>query len=200
MHGSSGLGSRTVLPRKRAGVLVAVLATLCLAGCSARNPTAAVGKVPRSSTTSGTRVTTTTAPSTASVVSGEALAAYRGMWADMVVAARTADYQDPILAQHASGAALSVLVQGLYSYKQQGLVGMGTPVTHPTITSLTPAADPTQANVSDCFDDTHWLAYKATGGLANNVPGGHRQVSAVVTDLDGIWKVTQLDTGAEGSC
>jgi hypothetical protein len=54
--------------------------------------------------------------------------------------------------------------------------------------------------VSDCFDDTHWLAYKATGGLENNVPGGHRKISAVVTDIDGTWKVTQLDTGAEGSC
>jgi hypothetical protein len=122
------------------------------------------------------------------------------MWADMVSAARTADYQDPVLADHATGVALSTLVQGLYSYRQQGLVIMGKPVTHPTVTSLTPAAEPTQANVSDCFDDTHWLAYKATGGLANNVPGGHRKISAVVTDIDGTWKVTQLDTGAEGSC
>jgi hypothetical protein len=118
----------------------------------------------------------------------------------MVIAARAADYQDPTLSLYASGAALSTLVQGLYSYRQQGLVIMGTPVTHPIVTSLTPSADPTQANVSDCFDDTHWLAYKTTGGLENNVPGGHRQVSAVVTDIDGTWKVTQLDTGAEGSC
>jgi hypothetical protein len=122
------------------------------------------------------------------------------MWADMVNAARTADYQDPILNDHAWGAGLSTLVQGLFSYRQQGIVIMGTPVTHPTITSVTPTADPTQANVSDCFDDTHWLAYKATGGLENNVPGGHRQVSAVVTKINGTWKVTQLDTGAEGSC
>lgn len=128
------------------------------------------------------------------------MAAYRGMWSDMVIAARAADYQDPTLSLYASGAALSTLVQGLYSYRQQGLVIMGTPVTHPIVTSLTPSADPTQANVSDCFDDTHWLAYKTTGGLENNVPGGHRQVSAVVTDIDGTWKVTQLDTGAEGSC
>jgi hypothetical protein len=150
-------------------------------------------------------VTTTSTPTSSlgtpsSRAAGNALAAYRGMWAEMVVAARTADYQDPILAQHASGAALSTLVQGLYSYRQQGLVIMGTPVTHPTVTSLTPSADPTQANVSDCFDDTHWLAYKTTGGLENNVPGGHRQVTAVVSDIGGTWKVTQLDTGAEGSC
>src|ERR1700733_5468632 len=118
------------------------------------------------------------------------------MWMDMASAARTADYQDPILAQHASGAALSTLVQGLYSYRQQGLVIMGTPVAHPGVTWLPPATDPTQASLSYCFDDTHWLAYKATGGLENNGPGGHRQVSAVVTDINGVWKVTQLDTGA----
>ena len=103
----------------------------------------------------------------------------------MVSAARTADYQDPVLADHATGAALSTLVQGLYSYRQQGLVIMGTPVTHPTVTSVTPATDTTQVNVSDCFDDTHWLAYKATGGLENNVPGGHRKISAVVTTSTG---------------
>lgn len=155
---------------------------------------------PSASTTRGTSRSTSSPSAPSSRAAGNALAAYRGMWADMVAAARTADYQDPILMQHASGAALSTLVQGLYSYRQQGLVIMGTPVTHPTVTSLTPSADPTQANVSDCFDDTHWLAYKTTGGLENNVPGGHRQVTAVVSDIGGTWKVTQLDTGAEGSC
>jgi hypothetical protein len=177
-------------------------APLTLSACGGGSHSAGNSSV---TTTSGSSSrdapTSTSSPSTpSSRAAGNALAAYRGMWANMVVAARTADYQDPILAQHASGAALSTLVQGLYSYRQQGLVIMGTPVTHPTVTSLTPSADPTQANVSDCFDDTHWLAYKATGGLENNAPGGHRQVSAVVTDLNGIWKVTQLNTGAEGSC
>jgi hypothetical protein len=152
------------------------------------------------STSRDTRTSTSSPSKSSSGAAANALAAYRGMWTDMVTAARTADYQDPVLADHATGAALSTLVQGLYSYRQQGIVIMGTPVTHPTIISLTPAADPTQANVSDCFDDTHWLAYKATGGLEDNVPGGHRQISAVVTDIAGTWKVAQLDTGAEGSC
>jgi hypothetical protein len=177
-------------------------APLTLSACGGGSHSAGNSSV---TTTSGSSSrdapTSTSSPSTPSLrAAGNALAAYRGMWANMVVAARTADYQDPILAQHASGAALSTLVQGLYSYRQQGLVIMGTPVTHPTVTSLTPSADPTQANVSDCFDDTHWLAYKTTGGLENNVPGGHRQVTAVVSDIGGTWKVTQLDTGAEGSC
>jgi hypothetical protein len=177
-------------------------APLTLSACGGGSHSADDSSVTTTSDSSSRDTSTPTSSlgTPSSRAAGNALAAYRGMWAEMVVAARTADYQDPILAQHASGAALSTLVQGLYSYRQQGLVIMGTPVTHPTVTSLTPSADPTQANVSDCFDDTHWLAYKTTGGLENNVPGGHRQVTAVVSDIGGTWKVTQLDTGAEGSC
>lgn len=122
------------------------------------------------------------------------------MWQDMAAAGRTANYEDPALADHASGAALSTLVRGLYSYKRSGWVIKGTPVTHAHVTSLTPADDPTRAAVTDCFDDTHWLVYKASGGLADNTPGGHRRVTAVLQKADGTWKVTQLNTGAEGSC
>jgi hypothetical protein len=174
--------------------------TLSACGASSQSDSGSSVTKPSVSTSRDTSTPTSASTKAQSIAEGEALVAYRGMWADMASAARTADYQDPILAQHASGAALSVLVQGLYSYRQEGLVIMGTPVTHATITSVAPAANPTVANVSDCFDDTHWLAYKASGGLENNVPGGHRQVSAVVTDTNGTWKVTTLETGAEGSC
>lgn len=122
------------------------------------------------------------------------------MWADMAAAARTADYRSPGLAQHAAGAALSQLVRGLYAYRQQGLVIKGRPVTHPTVTALSPTGDPTRATVSDCFDDTGWLVYRASGGLKNNIPGGHRHVAATLQDFGGTWKVTRLDTGVEGSC
>jgi hypothetical protein len=186
--------------RAMACVVVATV-PFALSACSADShlardsaPTTSHSKTGDTSTSTASTIAIT------SKVDREALAAYRGMWADMVSAARTADYQDPVLADHATGAALSTLVQGLYSYRQQGLVIMGAPATHPTVTSVTPATDPIQVNVSDCFNDTHWLAYKATGGLENNVPGGHRQVTAVVTNSDGTWKVAQLDTGAEGSC
>lgn len=122
------------------------------------------------------------------------------MWADEVAAARTADYQSPLLAHHAAGAALSLLIRGLYSYRLQHLVIKGQLVTHPVVTSLSPPGAPTEATVLDCSDDTHWLVYRAAGGLENNIPGGRRRVTAVVRDLGGVWKVTQLNTGAEGSC
>ena len=142
----------------------------------------------------------TTTPSVAdptSIVRSAVISAYNAMWMDMAAAAKTANYQDPVLANHASGAALSTLVRGLYSYRHQGLVIMGTLVTHPRVTALSPTAD---ASVIDCIDDTHWLVYKKTGGLENNVPGGRRRVTATLAQLGGVWKVTVLDSGAEGSC
>jgi hypothetical protein len=128
------------------------------------------------------------------------MSAYKAMWNDMAAAAKTANYQDPVLANHASGAALSTLVRGLYDYQRRGLVIMGTLVTHPHLTALSPPADATSATVIDCIDDTHWLVYKKTGGLENHVPGGHRKVTASLAQRSGIWKVTVLNSGAEGSC
>src|SRR3712207_8780642 len=55
---------------------------------------------------SSATTTPTASPSPSPSAEDEALAAYRGMWQDMVVAARTSDYQSPLLARHATGPAL----------------------------------------------------------------------------------------------
>jgi hypothetical protein len=130
----------------------------------------------------------------------EALAAYQAMWANMVTAARTSDYQSPLLPEDASGNALSVLVQGLAKNQQQGIVTKGEPALHPQVTSLSPTGDPNQATISDCFDDTHWLEYRTSGGLVNNAPGGRRATTAILMKTNGTWKVTQLAVQATGTC
>ena len=158
-------------------------------------------KPPTHTTTPASSATTiSSAADPTSIVQSAVMSAYDSMWKDMAAAAKTANYQDPVLANHASGAALSTLVRGLYTYQHRGLVIMGTLVTHPRVTALSPSADATSATVIDCIDDTHWLVYKKTGGLENNVPGGHRRVTATLARLGGNWKVTVLDSGAEGSC
>jgi hypothetical protein len=151
---------------------------------------------------SATPTTSASSPSIspASMASAAALTAYEGMWQAEQTAALTADYRSPLLEQHATGSALSVLVRGLYSLKLQHLVIRGHLGVHPHITALNPAAAPTTASILDCSDDTHWLVYKAAGGLQNNVPGGHRRITATVTETAGVWKVTTLNTGAEGTC
>jgi hypothetical protein len=172
-----------------AGLLVCVSA-LAVAGCG--SSTSSVATTVRSSTSTST--TQVTGPAAA------ALAAYRGMWADMVIASRSSDYQSPLLPQKATGQALSLLVQGLAKNQQQGIVTKGEPVLHPQVTALSPQANPTQATISDCFDATHWLEYKNNGGLANSTPGGRHSTTAIVVDEGGVWKVSQLAVQAAGAC
>ncbi|MDP9335955.1 MAG: hypothetical protein M3Q30_21970 [Actinomycetota bacterium] len=160
------------------------------------------------STSSASRRSTSTARSirsstlsAADAARGRVVATYNAMWRDMAVAAATADYQSPQLAQHAAGNALSLLVRGLYTNLRMGVVVKGQPVTHPTVASLTPTSEPTSAAISDCFDDTNSLNYKATTGeLQNNVPGGRHQTTATVKETNGAWKVTELQVGAVGTC
>jgi hypothetical protein len=141
--------------------------------------------------------TTTTHPPD---VSASVVRAYRGMWADLVTAARTSDFQSARLSQHTSGDALTLFVQGLARDQLHGIVTRGEPVLHPVVASLSPSASPTRAKVTDCFDDTHWVEYKTSGGLAKNAPGGRRATTADLKNVGGVWKVTSLSVGATGTC
>jgi hypothetical protein len=118
----------------------------------------------------------------------------------MVIASRTSDYQSPLLPQHASGAALSLLIQGLAKDQEEGVVAKGRPTLHPEVTSLSPVANPTEATITDCFNDTGWLEYKTGGGLQNKVPGGRHDTTAIVTNTNDVWKVTELAVQNSGTC
>ena len=178
----------------RLGVIALLGAALLLTGCDGGSP----GPSPTSSVSDASP--TTAPPSPADVAKSQALAAYQAMWSDMAVAARTADYRSPLLPHHAARKALSILVRGLYTDKRMGIVVKGKPVTHARVVALSPPANPTKAQIVDCFDGRHWLTYKVTGGLQNNVPGGFHRTTATVADVGGVWKVTQLHVEASGTC
>jgi hypothetical protein len=148
---------------------------------------------------SPTAAPTTPAPSPVGA-GAKVLAAYQSMWSDLVTAAQTSDYQSPLLPQHATGAALTLLVQGLARDQLNGIVTRGKSVHHPEVTSLTPAGSPTQATVADCFDDTHWLEYTTAGALAKNTPGGRRATTAHLLEKSGAWKVSDITIQATGTC
>ena len=159
-------GPRAALGRgshlSRLTIYVALLAVpVTLAACSG-SPSG----TPSPSTTRP--AATTTQPPTGA--SAQALSAYRAMWSDMVVVSRTSDYQSPLLSSHAAGDALAVLIHDLAKNQQAGLVTKGRIELSPQVTSLTPSASPTQATISDCVNDTHWLNYKSGGGLADRTP------------------------------
>jgi hypothetical protein len=147
-----------------------------------------------------TAMPTTTTPETAAQASTAALAAYRGMWGDLVSAARTSDYRSPTLGDHTTGQALTLFVQGLARDQLHGIVTDGHVTLDPVVGSTAPSADPTRVTVTDCVDDSHWVEYTTSGGRAANPAGGRRRTTAVVARRPGAWKVTQLTVGAVGSC
>ena len=167
-------------------------ATIVLASCGS-----GPSKDAASTTLRSVPSTTTTQPTGAAAL---ALAAYRGMWTDMVIASRTSNYQSPLLPQYASGTALSTLVQGLAKNQRAGIVTKGRPSMNPQLISFAPIGDPTQVTVTDCFSDVHWLDYKKSGGLEDSTPGGRHATSALVIDLAGTWKVTELAIQQSGTC
>jgi hypothetical protein len=142
------------------------------------------------------RATTPPNPSALSPVA-QAIAAYDAMWSEVAEASYTADYQAPYLTDHLAGQALTTITENMAVEQYQGVVARGSPVLHPVVTTATP----TSVHLSDCLDDRGWLQYNAaTGALLNSVPGGFSATTATVTDENGIWKVTQLNTGNEGTC
>ena len=129
------------------------------------------------------------------------LDSYRSMWADLVTAARTSDYDSPLLRQHASGNALTLFVQGLARDNLHGIITKGEPaLLDPKVTSLSPAAGPPHATVSDCVDDSKWVEFTTSGKRAKNPAGGRRATTATMSRVSGTWKTTELTVGAVGTC
>ncbi|WP_232237280.1 MULTISPECIES: hypothetical protein [Actinoalloteichus] len=129
------------------------------------------------------------------------MAAYEGMWAAFVAAGTTAHWQDPALATHATGQALSTLTRGLYADAYNGLVTRGEPILDPTVSSAEPAGDPTTVIVTDCGDGSNWLKYTAEGQLADDEPGGRRRINAIVErQPNHDWMVTDFGVHEVGTC
>lgn len=126
----------------------------------------------------------------------EALATYRAMWRDLAEASKTSDASSPRLDDHAGGAAVEFMKQGLRSAKEDQVVIKGTPRLQPAVVSGTER----KVSLRDCVDSTHWLEYKLNGELKNSTPGGHSKAEATVEREGDQWEVTQLSVYRSGSC
>jgi hypothetical protein len=112
-------------------------------------------------------------------------------------AAKTSDAGSSELRQYARDQALKVVVTSLFSGQHRKLVANGAPVSSPEVVDARPVDAPTDVVVQDCLDSTDWLLYKASGELADDVPGERRLMKALVRKTDGIWKVDGLvNTGS----
>jgi hypothetical protein len=120
----------------------------------------------------------------------------------MATAATTSDWRSPQLARHATGAALQVVTQSLYTDHLNGVVTKGTPKNNPVVSSADPPEAPDTVLVSDCGDDSNWLKHRADDGRpVDDVPGGRRSITAEVTrQPDGAWRVSRFAVEGVGTC
>lgn len=130
-----------------------------------------------------------------------ALAAYQDMVADWVSAGLTANYQDPALAHHMSGSALSQVTRHLAVEQSEHVVVRGEPkVLDVSFSREVPTGHPTAIVIDSCVDDSNWLEYTTDGHLYNDIPGGRQKTEVLVEDKSGSWKVDQLVSDAVGTC
>lgn len=171
---------------RRSAVAAGALATtLILASCGGSDG-------PTSKRSPSSVPTESTSPSTTASISPvdqPILDAYDGMWADMVQAARTADYRSPTLAAHTVDPATGQLQRTLLTYSRLGIVVKGELRTHPHVTSVNQNTG--QATLTDCLDDTHWLTYyEKSGAPTDNKPGSRTVTTATLRKADGRWQVS----------
>lgn len=177
-------------------------AILVTAGAACSDPEASE---PRG-TTSGTSTASSSAPTTsaspADVAGERAIAAYVGMWEDMVDAAKTSDWEDSNLGRHATKDALRVITGSLYADHKNGVITKGSPTYEPEVTSVKPKDDPTTVRIADCGDSTNWLKYRKKDGkrLTGTSDGKRRILAEVKMQDDGEWRVTRFAVQGVGTC
>jgi hypothetical protein len=135
------------------------------------------------------------------VAAAQAVAAYRNLWAAFAQASRTSDPNNPDIARFSTGEALSSLQVALTRERRKGIVGRGAPVLSPRAGQVRLTPLPSRVEITDCSDSTQWRRYNAkTGKPIEGSPGGRRRVTAIVSGVDGSWKVTRFAVQAVGTC
>ena len=176
--------------RPRALLGLATLAAVVLAACSSDGSPNA--DRPRPTTTTSTVPTTTTTitldPQAAAV------AGYRAFWQVFLAAADPMNPEDPRLAEHATGEQLAAVRKSFLAAKAAGNVIRGSLDLAPKVVS----ADATTVVVRDCYGDGTGLYSAATGVRQDKETTQRVQVTATVTLVEGVWKVSAVKHEGDG--
>lgn len=169
-------------------------AVLALSSCSGDGDAeGAIG-----TTTTGqaptTAAATTTTRSSEADTKAAVLAAYRAFWDDIVAVGKTADWQSPRLAEHATGAALRLLRAQFREVNAQGWIAKGSVKLSPVVVSISD----TRATIRDCVDTRRYGRYDPRAGRWIDPPGGQPDAEQVKLVFSDGWKVA--DTVVPGEC
>lgn len=169
-------------------LVVLVVIAAMLSGCQGG------GKSAPPETTPTTAVSATQLDSR-TTAEAAVLSVYRAFWDAVVVAGRTADWQSPRLAEHASGQALQEVRDHYRALRAAGLVDLGTVELHPKVVDLGART----ATVNDCVDVSRFLRHDAKTLEPRETPDLRPDAGvATLTLIDGVWKVTR--TVRRGKC
>lgn len=184
---------------RRMGLLVAGVATvMLLVACGSNGPGPAPSTEPA---TGATATQTPTPPDGDGGGAATGLDAYRGMWQAYQEAIAIPDPEYPELARYAQDSALEVLVNGLRSVQEQGLVGTGDVELNPRVTALILASTPPRTEIEDCMDTSGSRLVKQDGSPYEDNPGGRRLATATAVQLaDGTWKISGFAVRDVGTC
>jgi len=172
--------------RALAGAAVAaVLLTACSSGGSKRPEQAG----PTTTTSTAPTTTTTTLDPQAAAVAG-----YRAFWQAFLAAGDPMNPEDPRLGEHATGDELAAVRKSFLAAKAAGNVIRGSLDLAPKVVS----ADATTVVLRDCYGDQTGL-YSATTGTRQDKDNPSRQlVTATVTLVEGVWKVSRVTHEGDG--
>jgi hypothetical protein len=174
-----------------AGLRVLVLAVILVLTAACSGNSDARDAAATSTTATGATTTSTSTAATATTEDPEAavLAAYRAFWADVVAAGKTADWQSPRLARHATGKVLARVRGQFRALDSQGFVALGTIKVSPRVVRLAGK----KATVQDCVDTSRFRRYDPKNKRWLDQLGGQPdgQQSTLTLDGQGNWKVAE---------
>ena len=175
--------------RRRALLAIGVLVAVLLAACSSDgSPSADRSGETTTSSTVPTTTTTTLDPQAAAV------GGYRAFWQAFLAAGDPMNPEDPRLAEHATGEQLAAVRKSFLAAKAAGNVIRGTLDLAPKVVS----ADATTVVLRDCYGDGTGLYSAATGARQDKETPGRQLVTATVTLVDGVWKVSAIKHEGDG--
>ena len=173
------------LPATRLVLLTVMLPLAACSGNSDAKDAATTNTTGQAATTPTSTATTATTEDPEAAV----LAAYRAFWADVVAAGKTADWQSPRLARHATGKVLARVRGQFRALDSQGFVALGTIKVSPRVVRL--AGE--KATVQDCVDTSRFRRYDPKNKRWLDQLGGQPdgQRSTLTLDGQGNWKVAE---------
>jgi hypothetical protein len=186
--------------RRRAGALV-LLALIPLAGCSSSEREAT--PAPSSSSSRHSEPSVAVAPvDPHASAKASVLAAYYAFWRVATSAEAHPRRRHPELAKFATDKALAAEQATLVLYRQQGIVGQGTPRLSPRVVAVATAGPQPSAAISDCLDLTAVDAVYRSTGKSAIAPGQSRRhtATAKATMYDGRWMIRELVANRKQPC